>query len=91
MSDTPYRFSKTLVYWFVFGGSAACAATIGLIAVATAAMGATMSIHGWAALIIGAVLSFAVGLSLSALLVWGRRNGYDEGAHEAAFSTREEP
>lgn len=48
----------------------------------TGAFDAGMSGHGWAALVAGIVLSVIIGGGLTAALVWGRRNGYDEGAHD---------
>ncbi len=82
-----YSFSGAMVSWFVFGGAALCVATIVMVAIMTSAMGVAMSLHGWIALIIGTIMSFALGLGLTAILVWGRRNGFDEGAHEAASRT----
>ncbi|WP_192900953.1 hypothetical protein [Marinicauda algicola] len=49
-----------------------------------------MGVHGWAALVLGTALSFLVGGGLSAILVIGRRRGYDEAAHDlyrARFET----
>lgn len=48
----------------------------------TGAFEAGMSGHGWAALVGGVVFSVLIGGGLTAALVWGRRNGYDEGAHD---------
>lgn len=41
-----------------------------------------MGTHGWAALILGVLFSLIVGGGLSAILVIGRRRGFDEGAHD---------
>jgi type VI protein secretion system component VasK len=38
--------------------------------------------HGWAALIIGAVLTFVVGAGLMALVFFSSRRGYDEDDRE---------
>jgi hypothetical protein len=38
--------------------------------------------HGWAALVIGAVLTFAVGAGLMALVFFSSRRGYDEDDRE---------
>ena len=48
----------------------------------TGAFDAGMSGHGWGALLGGVVLSILIGGGLTAALVWGRRNGYDESAHD---------
>ena len=39
--------------------------------------------HGWIALGLGAVLTFAVGAGLMALMFFSARRGYDERAHRA--------
>ena len=39
--------------------------------------------HGWIALGLGAVLTFAVGAGLMALMFFSARHGYDDRAHEA--------
>ncbi|MEL6259207.1 MAG: hypothetical protein AAFQ67_09135 [Pseudomonadota bacterium] len=83
----PYSFSRRLIWYFIAGGAAACVFTIVLVAAASSAMGASMSFHGWAALTFGTIVSYALALSLSALLVWSRRNGFDEAADQAARST----
>jgi len=41
-----------------------------------------MGAHGWVALALGTLLSLIVGGGLSAILVIGRRRGYDEAAHD---------
>ncbi|MBR9824700.1 MAG: hypothetical protein GYB36_02720 [Alphaproteobacteria bacterium] len=41
-----------------------------------------MSRHGWIALGLGTGFSFLVGGALTAVLVIGRRRGFDESAHE---------
>lgn len=38
--------------------------------------------HGWAALVIGAVLTFVVGAGLMALVFFSSRRGYDEDDRE---------
>ena len=43
--------------------------------------------HGWAALIAGTSVSIILGGVLTGTLIWGRRNGYDEGAHEMHWNT----
>lgn len=47
----------------------------------TSSGGAEMGGHGWAALILGTVLSLVVGGGLMALVFYSSRHGYDEGAH----------
>ena len=39
---------------------------------------AHMSVHGWIALVLGTVLSLAVGIGLMALVFYSSRRGYDE-------------
>jgi hypothetical protein len=39
---------------------------------------AHMSVHGWIALVLGIVLSLAVGIGLMALVFYSSRRGYDE-------------
>ncbi len=39
---------------------------------------AKMSVHGWIALVLGVVLSFAVGIGLMSLMFFSSRRGYDE-------------
>jgi NADH:ubiquinone oxidoreductase subunit 5 (subunit L)/multisubunit Na+/H+ antiporter MnhA subunit len=39
--------------------------------------------HGWIALGLGALLTFAVGAGLMALMFFSARRGYDERAHQA--------
>lgn len=46
--------------------------------------GAELSGHGWLALILGTVLSLAVGIGLMTLLFYSHRHGYDEAADRAA-------
>jgi NADH:ubiquinone oxidoreductase subunit 5 (subunit L)/multisubunit Na+/H+ antiporter MnhA subunit len=42
-----------------------------------------IGMHGWIALGLGAVLTFAVGAGLMALMFFSARRGYDERAHRA--------
>jgi membrane protein implicated in regulation of membrane protease activity len=44
-----------------------------------------MSSHGWFALGLGVVFSIILGAVLSAVLIIGRRRGFDESAHEAVI------
>lgn len=44
--------------------------------------GIDMGAHGWIALLVGTVISFAVSGVLTTVLVMGRRNGTDEAATE---------
>tara|TARA_R110000868_G_scaffold19664_1_gene84452 strand:- start:10981 stop:11241 length:261 start_codon:yes stop_codon:yes gene_type:complete len=44
-----------------------------------------MSGHGWFALGLGIVFSVVLGAVLSAVLIIGRRRGFDESAHEAVI------
>ncbi|HET6522636.1 MAG TPA: hypothetical protein VFG47_22855 [Geminicoccaceae bacterium] len=45
---------------------------------------AEISGHGYVALVLGAVLAFAVGAGLMALVFFSSRRGYDEEAHRPA-------
>jgi hypothetical protein len=42
-----------------------------------------IGLHGWIALGLGALLTFALGAGLMALMFYSARRGYDERAHEA--------
>jgi len=42
---------------------------------------AKMSIHGWIALILGVVVTMAVGVGLMALVFFSARRGWDDAAH----------
>jgi hypothetical protein len=44
-----------------------------------------MSGHGWFALGLGVLFSVVLGAVLSAVLIIGRRRGFDESAHEAVI------
>ncbi len=44
-----------------------------------------MSAHGWFALGLGIVASVVLGAVLSAVLIIGRRRGFDESAHQAVI------
>jgi len=44
-----------------------------------------MTGHGWFALGLGIVFSVILGAVLSAVLIIGRRRGFDESAHEAVI------
>lgn len=50
--------------------------------------GVSMSIHGWIALIGGAVLSLLVGGGLMTLVFYSARRGYDDAHHEAQEEAR---
>lgn len=56
--------------------------TIALIGLFAYSSGVAMGPHGWIAMIIGIVLSFALGGTLTAVMVLGRRAGGDEAAGE---------
>lgn len=44
--------------------------------------GARMGVHGWIAMCIGTIISFAIAGTLTAVMVLGRRSGGDEAAGE---------
>jgi hypothetical protein len=44
-----------------------------------------MSSHGWIALGLGMGVSVVLGGGLAVLLIWSRRNGFDEAAHQATL------
>lgn len=44
-----------------------------------------MSSHGWVALVLGVGVSIILGAGLSAVLIIGRRRGFDETAHQAVL------
>lgn len=50
-----------------------------------------MTTHGWIALMLGMGVSILIGGGLTILLVWSRRNGFDEAAHEAAIDMEAGP
>lgn len=50
-----------------------------------------MTPHGWSALILGMGLSILIGGGLAVVLVWSRRNGFDEAAHQATLDIDTEP
>jgi len=56
----------------------------------TGAFEAGMTGHGWAALLAGVVLSVLIGGGLTTALIWGRRNGYDESAHDMHWNAPDE-
>lgn len=51
-------------------------------AVYTNITGVDMGTHGWMAMIVGTVISFAIAGLLTAVMVLGRRSGGDEAAGE---------
>lgn len=56
--------------------------TIVLVGLFAYFQGVEMGAHGWIAMIVGIVLSFALGGTLTAVMVLGRRAGGDEAAGE---------
>jgi hypothetical protein len=50
-----------------------------------------MSAHGLAALALGAVLTFALGAGLMALVFFSNRRGYDERAHRPDAEPPDQP
>ena len=74
---------------------AVIAVLVGLLAVAVASTvwawrrvgEAEISGHGYVALVLGAVVAFAVGAGLMALVFFSSRRGYDEEAHRQAERT----
>ncbi len=85
----PNGFNQKLGAWLVAGFLIATVLLVYVIGLMNEYMGADMSAHGWAALVAGVVASFIVGGGLTGILVWSRRNGYDEAAHEASLIVAE--
>lgn len=75
------RLSKR-IWLFVALSLIALLAALYYVLRLSGAFDAGMSGHGWAALIAGTVGSLVLGGALTGVLIWGRRNGYDEGAHD---------
>lgn len=71
---------KTWLLALVLGGLLAAAAVMS--ARLWLSMDNAVGAHGWAALIIGAVLTFVVGAGLMALVFYSSRRGYDEDERE---------
>ncbi len=70
------KLPPNLIKWLgaitLFGTLAAVIAVI--------SFGVELSAHGWGAMLAGTLLSFLLGSVLTAVLVFGRRHGYDEAA-----------
>lgn len=71
---------KTWLLALVLGGLLIAAAVMS--ARLWLSMDNAVGAHGWAALIIGAVLTFVVGAGLMALVFYSSRRGYDEDERE---------
>jgi glutamate-1-semialdehyde aminotransferase len=79
-------YAAKLIGGLAIGAVVGTAAIMGLVwLLSQSSMGASMSGHGWIALLAGTFISLLVAGALSAALVLGRRNGFDEGAHEFAW------
>jgi len=70
------------MWLYVVSGVLAVVALIIYVLQMAGGFDAGMSGHGWAALIIGVTVSILLGGGLTAALIWGRRNGYDENVYE---------
>ena len=82
-------FAAKLIGGLAVGAVIATCVVMGLVwLLSRSSMGADMSGHGWVALLAGTVVSFIVAGVLTTVLVLGRRNGFDEGAHEIVRDTR---
>ena len=78
-----YKAFKTMfLRRLIVGLLVAMAATIIFVAVFAHIQNVEMGAHGWLAMIIGIVFSFALGGLLTAVMVLGRRAGGDEAAGE---------
>ena len=82
--------SSNRIWLYIVLGLAVFIGLIYYVLRMTGAFEAGMSGHGWAALLGGVVLSVLIGGGLTAALVWGRRNGFDEGAHEMHWNGTDE-
>tara|TARA_R110001599_G_scaffold101944_4_gene260476 strand:- start:574 stop:855 length:282 start_codon:yes stop_codon:yes gene_type:complete len=81
-------FAAKLIGGLTAGAIVATIAVMGLVWLfSRSSMGSDMSGHGWTALLAGTVVSFIVAGVLSTVLILGRRNGFDEGAHEIVWDT----
>ena len=74
-----------LSWLFILGGIGTLVATIVWTIRLNFDGGTQMSAHGWAAMIAGILISLIVGGALSFILVWSRRNGFDENAHQVIW------
>lgn len=81
-------FTTKLIGGLAVGAVVATCTVMGLVWLfSRSSMGADMSDHGWIALLSGTIVSFLVAGVLTTVLVLGRRNGFDEGAHEIVWDT----
>ena len=86
---TKPSFAAKLIGGLAVGAVIATFVVMGMVwLLSRSSMGADMSSHGWVALLAGTVVSFIVAGVLTTVLVLGRRNGFDEGAHEIVWDTR---
>tara|TARA_R110000787_G_scaffold169657_3_gene282367 strand:- start:577 stop:855 length:279 start_codon:yes stop_codon:yes gene_type:complete len=86
---TKPSFAAKLIGGLAVGAVIATIVVMGMVwLLSRSSMGADMSSHGWVALLAGTVVSFIVAGALTTVLVLGRRNGFDEGAHEIVWDTR---
>tara|TARA_R110001606_G_scaffold3841_1_gene18511 strand:- start:235 stop:513 length:279 start_codon:yes stop_codon:yes gene_type:complete len=86
---TKPSFAAKLIGGLAVGAVIATFVVMGMVwLLSRSSMGADMSSHGWVALLAGTVVSFIVAGALTTVLVLGRRNGFDEGAHEIVWDTR---
>ena len=75
-------FKKMFLRRLALGLVITAALTILLVGLYAHIQGVAMGAHGWIAMIIGVVFSFALGGALTAVMVLGRRAGGDEAAGE---------
>jgi high-affinity Fe2+/Pb2+ permease len=81
-------YAAKLIGGLAVGAIVATCTVMGLVWLfSRSSMGADMSDHGWIALLAGTMVSFLVAGVLSTVLILGRRNGFDEGAHEIVWDT----
>jgi len=74
------EFKAKFIRRLVLGMIVAAALMLAFAAIYTRSSGIEMSGHGWIAMIVGTVISFAIAGTLTAVMVLGRRSGGDEAA-----------
>jgi len=85
----PMNLKKTL--WAISATFIVCAAgALMLVMAVSSYYKVEMSAHGWGAMIAGTVLSLILGIGLTTLLVWSRRDGFDERA-DLKWESPDEP
>lgn len=74
--------SRTNVILLVFAGSVALACGVFVLIGLSRLPAVSMSGHGWFALGLGIAASLVLGAILAAVLIIGRRRGFDDAAHD---------